>query len=76
MALVPKLSGVGSAKMANYDRIYLVFYNMQKLILIFIYHELVLPDEAFPTPDLCTSLTVPVAPQQTQLSPAKKGQRQ
>ena len=49
-----KLSGVGSsvAKMQNYDTIYLQFYNMQRLVLIYLYHEVVLPEENFSCADL------------------------
>lgn len=50
--IISKLSGVSSAKMSNYDHVYLIFYNMQRLLLLFIYHELVLPDEIFPSADL------------------------
>jgi len=38
--LTTKLSGVSASgvKMEDYDRVYLVFYNMQRLILIYVYH--------------------------------------
>lgn len=38
--------------MSSYDHVYLIFYNMQRLLLLFIYHELVLPDEIFPSADI------------------------
>lgn len=45
-------SGVFAAKIANYDKLYLTFYNMQRLILMFIYHEIVCPEENYPFADM------------------------
>lgn len=47
-----ELSGVSLAKHADHDKLYLTFYNMQRLILMFIYHGIVCPDEDFPFADL------------------------
>ena len=32
--------------------LYLTFYNMQRLILMFLYHKLVCPEEAYPFADI------------------------
>ena len=60
--LSAKLSGVGSSvtKMQNYDQIYLQFYNMQRLVLIYLYHEVVLPEENFSCADLSDYSAAPV----------------
>ena len=47
-----ELSGVSQTKLANHDKLYLTFYNMQRLILMFIYHGIVCPDEVYPFADL------------------------
>ena len=57
--LLPQLSGVTLtvAKMSDYDAVYLQFYNMQRLILMYIYHELILPEELFQCADLPSRAT-------------------